>query len=125
MTFSMPQSCAENSGVSRIRLWYLSPRLSLSSMQGRVSVMKSHRMFLVGIPALSLWLACTGAAVQSTSGSGASQSAGSQSGGAGNTGGGGGGGSGIITFGPDGSAMGSGADSGSGEPLPDLKGYQC
>jgi len=82
-------------------------------------------MFLVGIPALSLWLACTGAAVQSTSGSGASQSAGSQSGGAGNTGGGGGGGSGIITFGPDGSAMGSGADSASGEPLPDLKGYQC
>ena len=98
-------------------------RLSLPSKQGCVSVVKSHRMFLVGIPALSLWLACAGATVEATSGSGGSHSGGGGS--AGGGGGDGGVGGGIINLDLDASVMGSGPDAGSPEALPDLKGYQC
>ena len=86
--------------------------------------MKSYRVFLVGIPTLSLWLACSGATVEATSGSGGSPSGGSQSGGGGNGGGGGRAGGAIITLGPDASMMGNGPD-GSPDAFPDLKGYQC
>jgi hypothetical protein len=81
-------------------------------------------MFLVGISALSLWLACAGAAVEATSGSG-----GSRSGGGGNAGGGGGGGNGgaggaILNFNLDASVM-VNPDAGGPETPPDLKGFQC
>ena len=84
--------------------------------------MKSHRTFLIGILALSLSLACAGAKVGITSGSG-----GSQGGGGGNAGGAGGEGGvgGGITIDLDAAVVVSGPDTGSPEPLPDLKGYQC
>ena len=85
--------------------------------------MKSHRIFLVGILATSLWLACSAATVGDTSGTGGSKSAGG-----GNVGGGGGrdvgAGGAILSVNLDASAMGS-PDAGSPEAPPDLKGFQC
>ena len=85
--------------------------------------MKSHRIFLVGILAPSLWLACSAATVGDTSGAGGSKSAGG-----GNVGGGGGrdvgAGGAILSVNLDASAIGS-SDAGSPEAPPDLKGFQC
>ena len=85
--------------------------------------MKPHRTFLVGIATLSLWLTCSGAKVEMTSGSGGSQSGSGEN--AGGAGGDGGTRGGIITMNLDASATSSGRDTGSPESLPDLKGYQC
>jgi hypothetical protein len=84
---------------------------------------KSHRKYLFGILALSLCLACAEAKVGATPGSG-----GSQSGGGGNAGGGGGsegGSGGSVNYNLDAPVVVPGPEAGSGEPLPDLKGYQC
>ena len=85
--------------------------------------MKSHRIFLVGILAPSLWLSCSAATVGDTSGAGGSKSAGG-----GNVGGGGGhdvgAGGAILSVNLDASAIGS-PDAGSLEAPPDLKGFQC
>jgi len=84
---------------------------------------KFHRIFLVGILASSLWLACSAATVGDTSGTGGSKSAGG-----GNAGGGGGravgAGGAILSVNLDASAIGS-SDAGSPEAPPDLKGFQC
>jgi hypothetical protein len=96
----------------------------LSSKRG-LSVVTYHRIFLTGFLALSLSLACTGAAVQAPPGGG-----GVQSRGGGNASGGIGGDTGAggyisILSNIDASPMFSTPDTGSPEPLPDLKGYQC
>ena len=67
---------------------------------------------------LALCLACAGATLQGEIGSG-----GSQSGGGGNAGGGGAGGG--VKYNLDAAFVASTPDAAPGEPLPDLKGYQC